>query len=147
MIGILGYRWTLRFLSWSFQVLNRVLYLWQPEAPKKVLRSTFFLRVYLLGRETIWTNRHDEIFGEVATLGKLLIDMQLPVKRVNFLWQSAIFRTSKTPAVVSRCKIYVPQKNSSISLFFINPFSTFFRTRFSSSFMHALTNVLGVAVH
>ena len=30
---------------WSFQVLNRVLYLWQPEAPKKVLWSTFFLRV------------------------------------------------------------------------------------------------------
>ena len=32
---------------WSFQVLNRVLYLWQPEAPKKVLWSTFFLRVCL----------------------------------------------------------------------------------------------------
>ena len=29
----------------SFQVLNRVLYLWQSEAPKKVLWSTFFLRV------------------------------------------------------------------------------------------------------
>ena len=27
---------------WSFQVLNRVLYLWQSEAPKKVLWSTFF---------------------------------------------------------------------------------------------------------
>ena len=33
---------------WSFQVLNRVLYLWQPEAPKKVLWSTFFLRVWAL---------------------------------------------------------------------------------------------------
>ena len=31
---------------WSFQVLNRVLYLWQSEAPKKVLGITFFLRVY-----------------------------------------------------------------------------------------------------
>ena len=31
---------------WSFQVLNRVLYLWQSKAPKKVLRSTFFLRVH-----------------------------------------------------------------------------------------------------
>ena len=31
---------------WSFQVLNRVLYLWLPEAPKKVLWSTFLLRVY-----------------------------------------------------------------------------------------------------
>ena len=30
---------------WSFQVVNRVLYLWQPGAPKKVLWSTFFLRV------------------------------------------------------------------------------------------------------
>ena len=34
---------------WSFQVLNRVLYLWQSEAPKKVLGSTFFLRVCVLG--------------------------------------------------------------------------------------------------
>ena len=32
---------------WSFQVLHRVLYLWQPEAPKKVLWSTFFLRVQI----------------------------------------------------------------------------------------------------
>ena len=32
---------------WSFQILNRVLYLWQSEAPKKVLGSTFFLRVYI----------------------------------------------------------------------------------------------------
>ena len=31
---------------WSFQVLNTVFYLWQPEAPKKVLWSTFFLRVW-----------------------------------------------------------------------------------------------------
>ena len=31
---------------WSFQVLNKVFYLWQPEAPKKVLWSTFFLRVW-----------------------------------------------------------------------------------------------------
>ena len=37
-----------RFLSWSFQVLNSVLYLWHPEAPKKVLWSTFFLRVWFL---------------------------------------------------------------------------------------------------
>ena len=42
MIGILGSVWS---TVWSFQVLNRVLYLWQPEAPKKVLWSTFFLRV------------------------------------------------------------------------------------------------------
>ena len=28
---------------WPFQVLNRVLYLWQSETPKKVLWSTFFL--------------------------------------------------------------------------------------------------------
>ena len=33
---------------WSFHVLNRVLYLWQLGAPKKVLWSTFFLRVYTL---------------------------------------------------------------------------------------------------
>ena len=41
---------------WFFQVLNRVLYLWQPEAPKKVLWSTFFLRVYewYLTLETSW---------------------------------------------------------------------------------------------
>ena len=31
---------------WSFQLLNRVLYLWQSKAPKKVLGSTFFLRVW-----------------------------------------------------------------------------------------------------
>ena len=38
---------------WSFQVLNRVLYLWQPEAPKKVLWGTFFLRVQLPYLSTI----------------------------------------------------------------------------------------------
>ena len=27
---------------WSFHAQNRLLYLWQPEAPKKVLWSTFF---------------------------------------------------------------------------------------------------------
>ena len=31
----------------SFQVLTRVPYLWQAEAPKMVLGSTFFLRVYI----------------------------------------------------------------------------------------------------
>ena len=34
--------WTPRFLSWSFQVLNTVLYLWQPEAPKKGALKYFF---------------------------------------------------------------------------------------------------------
>ena len=34
-------------IIWSFQVLNRESYLWQPEAPKKVLWSTFFLTVWL----------------------------------------------------------------------------------------------------
>ena len=56
MIGILGSMWTrempimvLPDTIWYFQVLNRVLYLWQSEAPKKVLGSTFFLRVCLNG--------------------------------------------------------------------------------------------------
>ena len=39
---------------WSFQVLNRVLWLWQPEAPKKVLWSTFFLRVYIPERNVFF---------------------------------------------------------------------------------------------
>ena len=48
LIGILGSRWTPRFLSRSFQVLfgpsrySIESYLWQPEAPKKVLWTTLF---------------------------------------------------------------------------------------------------------
>ena len=56
-VGILGFRWTPRFLTWSFQALfgpSRYWiesYLWQPEAPKKVLWSTFFLGVYVYSLE------------------------------------------------------------------------------------------------
>ena len=49
MIGILGsigpQLGVLPGTIWSFRMLISVLYLWQAEAPKKVLGSTFFLRV------------------------------------------------------------------------------------------------------
>ena len=39
---------------WSFNVLNRVLYLWQSEAPKKVLGSTFFIECTISRRQLDW---------------------------------------------------------------------------------------------
>ena len=50
---------------WSFQVLNRVLYLWQHEAPKKVLWSTFFLGAWLhFGMQM---QKHTLVFTTIAS--------------------------------------------------------------------------------
>ena len=56
---------------WSFQVLNKVLYLWQPEAPKKVLWSTFFLRVYMYVQIAILFTDYYTKFCHIKSVKKL----------------------------------------------------------------------------
>ena len=71
---------------WSFQVLNRVLYLWQPEAPKKVLWSTFFLRVYCVSSHFHWFTFVEAFMWK---LYMLLLNFCL---RPNKIWIKMIIR-------------------------------------------------------
>ena len=69
----------------SFQVLNRVLCLWQPEAPKKVLWSTFFLRVHPLEvkrKRQPWAliQRHKT---RTFCFGKNLIHLEWPLYKFD----------------------------------------------------------------
>ena len=73
---------------WYFRVLTRVPYLWQAEAPKEVLGSTFSLRVW----------------GRPKTSSKMPL---------YYLWMS--WDASRLPHEASKC-LTVPQDLASLSL-------------------------------
>ena len=86
---------------WSFQILNKVLYLWQPEAPKKVLWNTFLLRLCSDDVLLLPVANCDEAFcscSEFAAAGNFLsLVSQLP----QFYCQLCVMSLSSAPGALS----------------------------------------------